>query len=120
MVTPLAEYTIAFPESRTVLSIINTRILQFQGVCIGHNKTQLLRSKPVEQCIHRPCTRLPNRSLSASVGGARGIRSFRSAESGVLVVPFARTAAMQNRAFSVVGPRVWNDLPQKLRIFPRL
>jgi len=36
------------------------------------------------------------------------------------VVPFAHTAAMQNRAFSVVGPRVWNDLPQELRLFPRL
>ena len=32
----------------------------------------------------------------------------------------ARTAAMQNRAFSVVGARVWNDLPQELPLFPRL
>src|SRR6218665_1499329 len=29
---------------------------------IGHNKTQMLRPKPVEQC--RPCTRPPNRSVS--------------------------------------------------------
>jgi len=36
------------------------------------------------------------------------------------VVPFARTSAMQNRTFSVVGPRVWNDLPRDLRLFPRL
>jgi len=40
-------------------------------------------------------------------------------EWGILEVPFARTAAMQNRAFSVAGPRVWNDLPQELRLFPR-
>ena len=36
------------------------------------------------------------------------------------MVPFARTAAVQNRAFSVVGPGVWNDLPQKLCLFSRL
>src|SRR6218665_1958340 len=53
----------------------------------------MLRPKPVEQC--RPCTRLPKRSLSVSVG-ARGSRSLRSAERGVLVVPFARTAAMHS------------------------
>jgi len=55
-----------------------------------------------------------------AMSGAGVSRSLRSAERGVLVVPFARTAAMQNRAFSVAGLRVWNDLPQELRLFPRL
>jgi len=36
------------------------------------------------------------------------------------VVPFARISAKQDRAFSVAGPRLWNDLPQELRLFPRL
>src|SRR6218665_3493025 len=54
------------------------------------------------------------------VSGAQGSRSLRSAERGVQVVPFARTASIQNRTFSVAGPRVWNDLPQELRLFPRL
>ena len=54
------------------------------------------------------------------MSGAQGSRSLHSAERGVLVVPFARTASMQNRAFSVAGTRVWNDLPQELRTFPRL
>jgi len=36
------------------------------------------------------------------------------------VVLFVRTAAMQNRAFSVAGPMVWNGLPQELCLFPRL
>src|SRR6218665_999170 len=72
------------------------------------------------------CTCLPNGSiyqpvsaLSALVGGP-GSRSLRPAQGGVLVVTFARTAAMQNRAFSVAGPMVWNDLPQELHLFPRL
>src|SRR6218665_3056340 len=60
------------------------------------------------------------RGLCRPVSGAQGSRSLRSAERGILVVPFARTASMQNRSFSVAGPRVWNDLPQELRLFPRL
>jgi len=36
----------------------------------------------------------------------RGSRSLRSAEKGVLEVPFARTAAMQNCTFSEVVPRI--------------
>src|SRR6218665_1918917 len=35
-------------------------------------------------------------------------RHLRSAEQGLLHVPFARTSIMQSRAFSVVGPLVWN------------
>src|SRR6218665_3545979 len=58
--------------------------------------------------------------LCRPVSGARGSRSLRSAERGVLVVPFARTVAMPNCAFSVAGPRAWNYLPQELRLFSRL
>src|SRR6218665_2280414 len=71
-------------DSRTVLSIINTRILQFQ--CRGPGVAD----------------------------------PFALLRGGILVVPFARTAAMQDRAFSVAGPRVWNDLPQKRHLFHRL
>src|SRR6218665_805462 len=60
------------------------------------------------------------RDLGRPVSGAQGRGSLRSAERGILVVPFARTASMQNRSFSVAGPRVSNDLPQELRLFPRL
>src|SRR6218665_1582043 len=56
----------------------------------------------------------------SSLLGARSSRSLRSAERGVLVVPFAPAAALQNCAFSVAGTRVRNDLPQELRLFPRL
>ena len=45
--------------------------------------------------------------------------SLRSAGKGLLSVPFARTSIMQSRAFSVVGPAVWNGLPLELRLFPR-
>ena len=42
-------------------------------------------------------------------------RVLRSAARGELLVPWARFAIMQLRAFSVVGPSVWNDLPVELR-----
>ena len=35
---------------------------------------------------------------------------------GFLLVPFAHTAIMQNRAFSVVGPSLWNGLS----LYPRI
>src|SRR6218665_1653889 len=39
---------------------------------------------------------------------------LRSAEQGLLHVPFARTSTMQSWAFSMVGPLLWNGLPLAL------
>src|SRR6218665_818093 len=51
---------------------------------------------------------------------ARSTRHLRSAEQALLHVPFARTSTMQSRAFSVVGPLVWNGLPLILWSLPRV
>src|SRR6218665_1777277 len=51
---------------------------------------------------------------------ARSTRHLRSAEQGLLHVPFARTSTMQSQASSVVGPLVWNGLPFALRSFHRV
>lgn len=48
--------------------------------------------------------------LSRSTWGISGRRSLCSAEHGELLVPFARTTVIQRRAFSFVGPTVWNEL----------
>src|SRR6218665_175801 len=48
-----------------------------------------------------------------------GRRSLRSASKGNFVGPHARTATRQKRAFSIVGPSVWNGLPTDLRSLPR-
>ena len=48
-----------------------------------------------------------------------GRRSLRSASRGDFMVPYARTAARQNRVFSVTEPSVWNGLPYNLRSYPR-
>src|SRR6218665_3554653 len=60
------------------------------------------------------------RDLNHTTMGIPGHRSLRSTEQGLLLVPFAHTAIMQNRAFSVVGPSLWNGLSLALRLFPRI
>src|SRR6218665_3045929 len=49
---------------------------------------------------------LPSRPLLPNVGFGR--------TSGDFLVPRARLSIMQRRAFSVVGPSAWNDLPFEL------
>ena len=39
---------------------------------------------------------------------------------GLLFVPLASSCTMQTRAFSVVGPSVWNGLPLALRLLPKV
>ena len=48
-----------------------------------------------------------------------GRRSLRLATKGDFLVLRARTATRQKRAFSIVGPSVWNDLPSELRSLPQ-
>src|SRR6218665_412213 len=50
---------------------------------------------------------------------AMSSRSLRSSQQRLLLVLFARTSTKQSRAFSAVGPSIWNGLPSQLRIFPR-
>src|SRR6218665_1921918 len=47
-----------------------------------------------------------------------GRKSLRSASRGDFVVPHARTAIKQHKAFSIVGPSVWNSLPPEIRSLP--
>src|SRR6218665_2481780 len=50
---------------------------------------------------------------------ARSSLSLRSADQGLLRVPFARTSTRQKRAFAVVGPSFWNGLLLSIRSLPR-
>jgi len=59
--------------------------------------------------------------LCCSSPGTRGRSSLRSMERrGLPFVPFASTSTNQTRAFSVVGPTVWNGLPLAQRLLPRI
>ena len=55
------------------------------------------------------------RDLCRPVSDVAARRVLRFAASGELLVPRARLATRQRRAFSVVGPSIWNDLPPELR-----
>ena len=56
------------------------------------------------------------REFCRPTSGLATRRNLRSASRGELAVPFARTSKMQLRAFSVVGPTIWNNLPSDLRV----
>src|SRR6218665_3845950 len=51
---------------------------------------------------------------------ARSSRYLRSADRGLLRVPFASTSTRQKRAFAVAGTSIWNDLPLSIRSLPRM
>src|SRR6218665_1156133 len=59
------------------------------------------------------------RELCCPLHSAMSSRSLRSSQQGLLLVPFARNSAKQSRAFSVVGPSIWNGLPSQLRTLPK-
>ena len=58
------------------------------------------------------------RDLCRPVSDVVARRALRSATMGQLLIPRARLTARQRRAFSVVGPSIWNDLPSELRLLP--
>src|SRR6218665_37369 len=75
-------------------------------------------SHPVWHCVlgNAPSYLLERFNL---ISACSGHRSLRSATKGDFLVPRARTPTRQKRAFSIVGPSVWNDLPSELRFLPR-
>ena len=58
------------------------------------------------------------RDLCRPVSDVVARRALRSATTEQLLVPRARLAARQRRAFSIAGPSIWNDLPSELRLLP--
>src|SRR6218665_3828179 len=60
------------------------------------------------------------RELCCPLLSAMSSQSLRSSQQGLLLVPFACTSTKQSRAFSVVGPLIWNGFPSQLRFFPSL
>src|SRR6218665_3343937 len=57
--------------------------------------------------------------LCRPVYGLPGRRALRSSANGQLLVPRAKTATTQRRAFSIVGPSTWNGFPLEIRILPK-
>jgi len=60
------------------------------------------------------------RELCCPVSAMAGRRALRSSSGGELLVPRTTTSTRQRRAFSVVGPSIWNRLPLEIRLLPRI
>src|SRR6218665_3881151 len=58
-------------------------------------------------------------NASTPVSDSASRRALRSSARGELLVPGARSALKQRRAFSVIGPSTWNELPLTLRLLPQ-
>src|SRR5688572_4614604 len=71
----------------------------------------------VSRCI-LGCAPSYLRDLCRPVSDVVARRALRSATMGQLLIPRARLTARQRRAFSVVGPSIWNDLPSELCLLP--
>src|SRR5678815_976067 len=83
---------------------------------------------PVQQRIHYRVSPLSGTvfwSEHLSISGrsltlaCAGRRSLRSVSRGDFIVPHARSATRQRRAFSIVGSSFWNSLLSELRSLPR-
>src|SRR6218665_3500909 len=90
----------------------------------------LLHWLPVQQRIHYRISSIvwhcvlgnaPSYLLELFIltSACSGLQYLRSASKGDVLVPCARTDTRQKRAFSIVGPSVWNGLPSDLRSLPR-
>ena len=99
----------------------------------GHrtlNKFDVLHWLPVSQCILYRIAVLVWRCLAGCVpsyltdlcrpvSDLASRQALRFSARGELLVPRARSALKQRRAFSVIGRSAWNELPLTLRWLPR-
>src|SRR6218665_2388293 len=72
----------------------------------------------LDLAIAPSCTMHPP-DLCTPVSDLAYLRALRSSARGELLVPRARSALKQRRAFSVIGPSTWNELPLTLRLLHR-
>ena len=79
---------------------------------------------PVKQRIAHKILKLTHKCLTgAGPGYLKALlhhkpvsRSLRSNGSNLLVIPRIKCKTFADRAFSVVGPTLWNQLPEKIRL----
>src|SRR6218665_80557 len=83
-----------------------------------HQRIHYMISSTVWHCVlgNAPSYLLELFILTSACSGRRSLRSTSKVD---FLVLRARTATRQKRAFSIVGPSVWNGLPSELRSLPR-
>src|SRR6218665_3904218 len=138
MPSPLAEL---ITVAQSLLGLIGRldRVLRSAAHLIGHipkyasvsaYMRDVLHWLPVSLCILYRISALVWRSVTGCapsyltdlcrpVSDLASHRALRSSARGELLVPRARSALKQRRAFSVIGPSIWNQIPLTLHLLPR-
>ena len=70
----------------------------------------------VHDCIYKNTPPYLAEMLRLKVGGHRLLRSSTVNSKYILEVPFCKKKTHAERSFSIQGPRLWNSLPEHLRI----
>ena len=94
---------ISYPEIHDPV----TYMFPSRNVCMYNIACNMYTCIHVSDQIHRRALLHFNDSVLSGTGG-------------ILFVPVARTSTRRTRAFSVVGPSVWNGLTLALRLLPRV
>ena len=71
----------------------------------------------VYRCLHAPAPCYLQQTVLS--GGEHGITAS-SAVSHMVPIAATRRSTLGDRAFAVAGPRVWNNLPDAIRLSPSL
>src|SRR5688572_13554464 len=79
---------------------------------------QRICSRVVWRCI-LGCASAYLRDLCRPLWNTAGSRVIRFLLGENSIVPHARSSIRQHRAFSMVGPSIWNGLPLEIRLLPR-
>ena len=68
--------------------------------------------------VYKALHGFPPKYLTDLVQPYKQTRKLRSANKILLQVPKTKLKSFGDRAFSAIGPRLWNDLPLKIREQP--
>src|SRR6218665_3520140 len=102
----------------TIFCLFYTFLLKkFNMLSVGYKRLYAIQYRitaMVSRCV-LGCAPSYLRVLCCPVSVLAARRVLRSAARGEFLVPRGHLAIMQRRAFSIVGPSAWNDLPFELR-----
>src|SRR6218665_3834721 len=107
------EFCVRLPVLLGAVQVFFHRCLHCHWLPISE-RIQYCITAMVSRCV-LGCAPSYLRVLCCPVSVLAARRVLRSAARGGFLVPRARLAIMQRRAFSIVGPSAWNDLPFELR-----
>lgn len=92
--------------------------LPFKGLLTGCQSNSELILK-FSFCTNPFITKLPTVQLNCCIL-TTPLKTVRSSYQNLLLVPYSRLKRREDRAFSVLEPQLWNNLPLEIRLAPSL